>query len=77
MDWCRVRSRPTVLSYTTVILKDVSNIIVLDFLMHRLMVFSVQFNRSVMSDSLDPMDCSMPGFFVLYHLLEHSQTHVH
>ena len=25
----------------------------------------------------DPMNCSMPGFTVLYHLLEFAQTHVH
>ena len=25
----------------------------------------------------DPMNCSMPGFFVLHHLLEFAQTHVH
>ena len=25
----------------------------------------------------DPMDCSTPGFPVLYHLLEFAQTHVH
>ena len=25
----------------------------------------------------DPMDCSMPGFPVLYYLLEFAQTHVH
>ena len=25
----------------------------------------------------DPMDCSMPGFPVLYHLLKLAQTHVH
>ena len=25
----------------------------------------------------DPMDCSMPGFPVLHHLLEFAQTHVH
>ena len=25
----------------------------------------------------DPMDCSMPGFPVLCHLLEFAQTHVH
>ena len=25
----------------------------------------------------DPIDCSMPGFPVLYHLLEFAQTHVH
>ena len=25
----------------------------------------------------DPMNCSMPGFPVLYHLLEFAQSHVH
>ena len=25
----------------------------------------------------DPMDCSMPGFLALHHLLEFAQTHVH
>ena len=25
----------------------------------------------------NPMDCSIPGFPVLYHLLEFAQTHVH
>ena len=25
----------------------------------------------------DPMDCSMPGFCVLYHLPEFAQVHVH
>ena len=25
----------------------------------------------------DPMDCSMPGFPILHHLLEFAQTHVH
>ena len=25
----------------------------------------------------DPMNCSMPGFPVLHHLLEFAQTHVH
>ena len=25
----------------------------------------------------DPMDCSIPGFLVLHHLLELAQTHVH
>ena len=32
------------------------------------------FSGSVVSD---PMDCSMPGFPVLHHLLELAQTHVH
>ena len=31
---------------------------------------------SVVSDSLQPTDCSMPGFLVLHHLLELAQTHV-
>ena len=25
----------------------------------------------------DPMNCSMPGFLVLHHVLEFTQTHVH
>ena len=35
------------------------------------------FSRSVMSNSLQPMDCSTPGFPVSHHLLELLQTHVH
>ena len=35
------------------------------------------FSPSVMSDSLQPMDYSIPGFPVLHHLQEHAQTHVH
>ena len=38
---------------------------------------SVQFIRSVVSDSLWPMDCSTPGFPVHYQLPELAQTHVH
>ena len=38
---------------------------------------SVQFSHSVMSNSLRPMDCSMPGFPVLHHLPNLAQTHVH
>ena len=34
------------------------------------------FSRSVISDS-DPMDCSTPGFPVLYHLPEFAETPVH
>ena len=37
----------------------------------------VQFSFSVMSDSLQPMDCCTPGLPVHHHLLEFSQTHVH
>ena len=35
------------------------------------------FSHQVMSDSVDPMDCSMPGFPVSHQLLELAQTHVH
>ena len=38
---------------------------------------SVQFGRSVLSNSLQPMDCSMSGFPVHHQLLELAQTHVH
>ena len=38
---------------------------------------SVQFSRSVVSDSLRPMDCSTPGFPVHRHLPQLAQTHVH
>ena len=36
-----------------------------------------QFSHSVMSDSLQPMDCSMSGLPVHHQLLELAQTHVH
>ena len=35
------------------------------------------FSCSVVSDSLQPLDCSTPGFPVHHHLLELAQTHVH
>ena len=35
------------------------------------------FSHTVVSDSLRPHGCSMPGFPVHYHLLELAQTHVH
>ena len=35
------------------------------------------FSHKVISDSLCPMDCSMPGFPVFYHLPEFAQTEVH
>ena len=38
---------------------------------------SVQFSHSVMSNSCDPMDCSMPGFPVHHQLPKYAQTHVH
>ena len=38
---------------------------------------SVQFSRSVMSNSLRPHDCSMPGLPVHHQLPELTQNHVH
>ena len=38
---------------------------------------SVQFSRSVMSNSLQPMNCSTPGLLVHHQLPEFTQTHVH
>ena len=35
------------------------------------------FSHSALSDSLWPIDCSMPGFPVVHHLLELAQTHIH
>ena len=42
-----------------------------------LTTISVQFSRSVMSDSLQPMKHSTPGLPVHHQLLEFTQTHVH
>ena len=39
----------------------------------KLLLFSCQ----VVSDSSEPMDCSMPGFPVPHHLQEFAQVHVH
>ena len=38
---------------------------------------SVQFGHSVMSDSLQPLDCSTPGFPVHHQHAEFTQTPVH
>ena len=38
---------------------------------------SIQFSRLVVSDSLDPLDRSMPGLRVHHQLQELTQTHVH
>ena len=40
-------------------------------------IVELLFIHSVVSDSLQAMDCSTPGFPVLYHLPELVQTHVH
>ena len=34
------------------------------------------FIHSVLSDSLQPINCSMPGFPILHYLLGFAQTHV-
>ena len=39
--------------------------------------FSVYFSHLVMSDSLHPMDSSMPGLLIYHQLPEFTQTHVH
>ena len=44
---------------------------------HILASWLIQFSRSVMSDSLRPMDYSTPGFPVHHQFLEPTQTHVH
>ena len=41
-----------------------------------LLWYSCSFVKSCVTPC-NPMDCSMPGFFVLHHLLEFAQTHVH
>ena len=38
---------------------------------------SIQFSHSVVPDSLQPTDCSAPGFLVHHQLPELAQTHVH
>ena len=42
-----------------------------------LLVRLLLFSRSVVSDFCERMDCPMPGFSALHHLLELAQTHVH
>ena len=37
----------------------------------------ILFSHSVVSDSLQPLDCSTPGFPVLHYLLEFAEIHVH
>ena len=40
-------------------------------------VLLLLFSYSVMSISLKPMDCSMPGFSVLHYIPEFAQIHAH
>ena len=53
-----------------------SYLILLTNLRHLWRLFN-QISRSVMSDSLQHMNCSTPGFPVHHRLLELAQTHVH
>ena len=41
------------------------------------LITSVQFSRSVMSDSFHPMDCNTPGLPIHHQFLEFTQTHIH
>ena len=43
----------------------------------KILLCSVQFSCSVLSDSMRPTDCSMPGLPVHHQLLEFTQTHAH
>ena len=43
----------------------------------KVVISSVQFSHSVLSNSCDPMDCSMTGFPVHHQLPEFAQSHVH
>ena len=52
-------------------------LISLNFQWWVLTLSSVQFSRSVTSDSLQPLNCSMPGLPVHHQLPEFTQTHVH
>ena len=45
--------------------------------MGKIMFLWPQFSHSVLSDSLQPMDCSTPGFPIHHQLLELAQTHVY
>ena len=45
--------------------------------MLKVQVASVQFSRSVVSDSLQPHNCSTPGFPVHHQLPEFTESHVH
>ena len=47
------------------------------FSIRKAVLGSPQFSRSVMSDSCDPMDYSMPGFPVNHQLPDLTQTYVH
>ena len=63
------------------VLKSFDVVVCVYFLFVVLTWFSVQFPVVQFAQScltlFDPMDCSMPGFSVLYYLLEFAQTHVH
>ena len=45
--------------------------------MFHLCINSVQFSRSVMSDSCDPMNCSTPDLPVHHQLPEFTEAHIH
>ena len=50
----------------------------LSWVLTKNMCYNGGFEAVVIQSSLcDPMDCSMPSFLVLHHLLEFAQTHIH
>ena len=53
-----------------------NNLLTRDALIH-LLFRSDQISRSVVSDSLRPLNCSTPGLPVQHQLLEFTETHVH
>ena len=59
--------------------KKAGDILLPDFKLesYNILNIAVQFSHSVVSDSLRPMDCSMPGFPVHHQLPDLAQTHVH
>ena len=47
------------------------------YFINKCLNFILQFSRSVMLDSLQPMNCSTPGLPVYHQPLEFIQTHIH
>ena len=42
-----------------------------------MLCYFLLYSKMNQNESCDPMDCSMPGFPVLHHILEFAQIHVH
>ena len=74
--------------FTTIFLMHIVEAISAIFCLHTLNIkteigkvkgwkIPVQFSRLVVSNSCDPMDCSMPGLHIHHQLLEVTQTYAH